>query len=86
MNNTNKVYISHYFYCTTHDDGYILKTNNNNEPVNIINNHCGENPSSHCNCIYHGTKPRSQNYYDMCSGGWKIEYFNDNVYYEKNLY
>ena len=36
--------------------------------------------SKDCNFVYQGMEPRYQDYYDMCNGGWKVEYFKNNIY------
>lgn len=76
----------YYFYCNIHDDGLVIYSNNELCPYDIdINkyNHCGICASNNCDYVYHGTEPKSQSYYDRCSGGWMIEYFRNksNKYY-----
>jgi hypothetical protein len=72
-------YYKHYFYCYKHDDGFIVLSTKLVQPYidNII--HCGCND---CEESYEGLKPRTQRYYDSLNGGWKVKYFNDNIYLE----
>lgn len=65
----------HYFY---HDDGFIIKSDDLDEPIKLPDNCCTN--FKDCNIVYQGMEPRDQDYYDMCSGGWKVEYFKNNIY------
>jgi hypothetical protein len=64
----------HYFYCYKHDDGFIVKSKSINEP---------KIPKSiKCEPTYEGLTHKGQKWYDSCNGGWKIEYFTENIYIE----
>lgn len=69
----------HYFYCTYHYDGFIIRSSSTNEPITNLPNHCLT--KIHCCYDYHGMKPFPQEYYDRFSGGWKVEYFKSSIYY-----
>jgi hypothetical protein len=100
-------------YCVEHDDGCILKLNNNHDEeiddaidyaIDYIQmNHneiakalCGilNNKYNHRNCCleFHGLSfnnklmcHKNQKYYDMCAGGWKMEYYLNNIIKQNEL-
>ena len=79
--NSSRKY-THHFYCEKHDDGFVLITNSYKEPNEKINFCCTNlKLQKKCQIEYHGLKGFKKQWYDDTNGGFKKEYFANNIHF-----
>jgi len=67
----------HTYYCKRHDNGYIICTDNKEEPerIQVCLGDC--DPHEH---TYLGVNFNDQKWLDMWGGGWKVSFFQQNKF------